>query len=237
MASEPVPPKPITNIWRPDLTRLPALSPARLALRRGARLLARGLVSLLTRTTFTGLERLPRHKPYLIAINHLGDADAVVLLAAFPVGPEVLAKIEMLRFPVIGTLMDWYGMIWLHRGQPDRRALRAALEALRQGRPVLVAPEGRYSLAHGLERGGEGAAYLAAKSGVVVIPVALTGTENAAVYGSLRHFRRPRLSVAVGEPVALAPVRRGLSGLEENTQRIMEALAALLPPEQRGAYS
>ncbi len=235
MASEAIPPKPITEIWRPDLTRLPALSAARLAFRRGMRLVARLLLGLLTCTSISGLEHLRGRSPALFAINHLGDADAVALLAAFPVGPEVLAKIEMLHFPVVGKLMDWYGMIWLHRGQPDRRALRAALAAFAQGRSLVVAPEGRYSLAEGLEPGGKGAAYLAAKAHVPVIPVALTGTQNASVYGSLRRLQRPRITVTVGEPIILGPAEDRQS-LAADTQRIMQRLAGLLPTDYRGAY-
>ena len=236
MASEALPPKPITDIWRPDLTRLPPLSAGRRLFRQTTRLLARVLLRLLTRTTMSGLEYIPRRGPVLFATNHLGDADAVALLAAFPVGPEVLAKIEMLHFPMVGRLMDWYGMIWLHRGRPDRRALRSALEAFQQGRSVVVAPEGRYSLAHGLEPGGKGAAFLAEKAGVPVVPVALTGTENSKVYGSLRRLRRPEITVIIGEPIVLPLRHDDRLGLEEDTRRIMQALAALLPPAYRGAY-
>jgi 1-acyl-sn-glycerol-3-phosphate acyltransferase len=235
MSSEAIPPKPITEIWRPDLTRLPRLHAPRLLFRRAARLVARLLLLLLTRTTISGLEHLPRDRPVLFATNHLGDADAVALLVAFPVGPEVLAKIEMLHFPVVGKLMDWYGMIWLHRGQPDRRALRAALEAFEQGRSLVVAPEGRYTLAEGLEPGGNGAAYLAEKAQVPIVPVALTGTQNGLVYGSLRRLKRPRITVTIGPPIILAPGGARQS-LDMHTQRVMQALASLLPPEYRGVY-
>jgi 1-acyl-sn-glycerol-3-phosphate acyltransferase len=234
--SSPIPPKPITDIWRPDLTRLPSLHLARRLFRRAARLLAILLLRLLTSTSISGLEHFPSRAPALLTTNHLGDADAVVLLAVFPVGPEVLAKIEMLYFPVIGNLMDWYGMIWLHRGRPDRRALRAAIEALEHRRSVVVAPEGRYTLAGGLEPGGNGAAYLASMTRVPVIPVAMTGTENSNVYGSLRRFRRPQITVTIGEPVRLPAAGDDHSSLDADTRRIMQALAALLPPSYRGVY-
>ncbi len=236
MDSPPLPPKPITEIWRPDLTRLPVLSTGRRLFRRGARLLALLLLRLLTRTRIAGLDHLPTHTPVLFATNHLGDADAVVLLAVFPIGPEVLAKIEMLRFPIVGKLRDWCGMIWLHRGRPDRRALQAAMQAFRSGRSVVVAPEGRYTLADGLEPGGKGAAYLAAKAHVSVVPVALTGTENSNVYGCLRRLKRPDITVTLGEPIELTTPGRSRSELEFDTQRIMRALAALLPASYRGAY-
>jgi 1-acyl-sn-glycerol-3-phosphate acyltransferase len=231
-----VPPKPVTDIWRPELTHLPARTPARRFFRGAARSIARLLLRLLTRTTVSGLENLPRG-PALLATNHRGDADALVLLATLPVGPEVLAKVEMLGFPVIGRLMDWYGMIWLHRGQPDRRALRSALQGFAEGRALILAPEGRYSLTNGLEPGSNGAAYIAARGNVPVIPIALAGTANASVYGSLRRFRRPGITLTVGQPVELLPLGNGHAALDQNTERIMRAIARLLPPEDRGFYA
>jgi 1-acyl-sn-glycerol-3-phosphate acyltransferase len=237
MASGALPPKPITDLWRPYLTRLPSLGFARRIFRHFLHHLARLILRLLTSTTISGQEHLPIRGPALLAVNHLGDADAAILLAALAPGPEVLAKVEMYDFPVVGRLMDWYGCIWLHRGRPDRRALRCALNALEEGRLVIVAPEGRYSLADGLEPGSKGAAYLASRAGVPIIPMALTGTQNENVYGCLRQFRRPRLSLTIGEQLVLGNGKTSRQELERDTQRLMHALAALLPPEYRGAYS
>ena len=236
-AVQPIPPKPISNIWRPELTQLPQLTLSRRFFRRFVRVLARVVIPLLTRSTLSGLEHFPAHGPALLVVNHLGDADAALLLAGLPVAADALGKIEMLyEFPVLGKLMDWYGTIWLHRGRPDRRALRCALQAFEQGRFLIVAPEGRYSLTRGLERGGKGAAYLAVKAGVPVIPIALTGTENRSVYGDLRRLKRPALSLSVGEPLQLMEAADDTGALAENTQRIMETLARLLPEDYRGLY-
>ncbi|MGZ6316207.1 MAG: lysophospholipid acyltransferase family protein [Anaerolineales bacterium] len=233
----PLPPKPVTRIWRPELTQLPRLHFARRIFRRFVRWIARLILRLITSTTITGLQRFPSSGPALLAVNHLGDADAAILLAALPVAPDVLGKVEMIYdFPIVGRLMDWYGVIWLHRGRPDRRALHCALDAFAQGRFLIIAPEGRYSLVKGLEPGGKGAAYLATKANVPVIPIALTGTENANVYSSLRRFRRPHLSITIGERLILRPQADDRLALEEDTRQIMEAIAALLPPDYRGAY-
>ncbi len=196
------PPKPIAAIWRPELTRLPALHRARRLFRGLVRLLARALIRVLTRCSLRGLEYLPNAGPALIAINHLGDADTAIMLAALPVASEVLGKIELLsEYPVLWRLMDWYGTIWLHRGRVDRRALACAVEALADGRIVTIAPEGRYTLTQGLEEGGFGAAYVALRAGVPIIPVALTGTDNGSVYGSLRRLRRAPISLTAGMPL------------------------------------
>lgn len=201
------------------------------------RLLARALILALTRCSLRGLEYLPKEGPALIAMNHLGDTDTAIILAALPVAPEALGKIELLsEYPVLWKLMDWYGTIWLHRGRVDRRALACAVQALTDGRIVTIAPEGRYTLTRGLEEGGFGAAYMALRAGVAIIPVALTGTDNRSVYGSLRRLRRPPISLTVGKPLTIAG-DNSPHALRRATQQIMEALARLLPPEQRGAYA
>jgi 1-acyl-sn-glycerol-3-phosphate acyltransferase len=230
------PPKPISPIWRPDLTRLPPLNAPRRFLRTSLRLLALALVRGVMRPNFQGLQHLPRSGPALIATNHLGDADVALILAALPRPAEALGKIDLLtEYPLIWKLMDWYGMIWVHRGRVDRRALACAVEALHDGRYVVIAPEGRYTLASGLEKGGFGAAYVALHAGVDVIPMALTGTQNANVYGHLRRLKRPTVSLAAGEPLHFAgDDSRG--SLRDATKQIMDAIARLLPPADRGAY-
>jgi 1-acyl-sn-glycerol-3-phosphate acyltransferase len=231
------PPKPVSEIWRPDLTRLPRLNGPRRLLRGFARLLARAVIRICTRAAIKGGGLFPSAGPALVVINHLGDADIPLLLAALPASLDSLAKIELYDLPVLGVLLDWYGVIWLHRGHPDRRALRAALSGLAEGRVLLIAPEGRYTLVQGLEQGSEGAAFLALKADAPIIPVALTGTENRNVYGHLRRLRRARVTLTVGEPFHLMAAAAGPDRMQPGTQQIMESLARLLPEEYRGIYN
>jgi 1-acyl-sn-glycerol-3-phosphate acyltransferase len=230
------PPKPVSTIWRPELVQLPKLTGPRCLYRKVAVGLMKLLARFCLRVSVQGLDNLPRHGPAIVVINHLGEADAAVLLSLFPFMPEVLGKIELYDFPILGKLMDWYGMIWLHRGQPDKRALRAALKGLTEGRIILIAPEGRESLVGGLEEGRGGAAFLAARAQVEIIPVALTGTENAHVYGEMRRLRRAQVGMRVGKPFKLPGQADRHAAIRDGTRQIMENLADLLPVEYRGAY-
>jgi 1-acyl-sn-glycerol-3-phosphate acyltransferase len=157
-----------------------------------------------------------------------------------------LGKIELFDLPILGKLMDWYGVIWLHRGRADTRALRAALAGFAEGRIIIIAPEGRYSVTGALEEGSDGAAFLAYKSGVPILPIAITGTENENVYGHMKSFRRARVNVRVGKIFRLEEQASGgaMNGskdrreaIAEGTHQIMQALANLLPEKYRGAYS
>lgn len=229
-------PKPVTDWWRPDLVALPKLTFAR----RMFRLIARGLAKLLTflflKPVVSGMENFPRHGPALVVINHLGDADVVLLAASIPTTIDGMGKIELNEHWLVGPLFRAYGVIWVHRGRPDRKAIRAALNGLSQGRLVALAPEGRQSLQGGLEEGTEGAAFLAMKSGAPVVPVAMTGTENGNVYGHMRRLKRAPVTLTVGKPFHLKEQADRQKMIREGTSRIMESLASLLPESYRGKY-
>jgi 1-acyl-sn-glycerol-3-phosphate acyltransferase len=224
-------------VWRPELVALPPLTWGRRFARAFLRVLTRVLTAVTMRLTVTGLENFPRRGPALVVINHLGDADVVPLLAMLPFSPiEGLGKIELYDHWFVGPLFRLYGIIWVHRGQPDLKAIRAALEGLAQGRMVGLAPEGRQSVIGGLEEGNDGAAFLALKSGASIVPVALTGTENSHVYGHLKQLKRIPVTLSVGKPFFLRERAERHEAIREGTHQIMESLASLLPESYRGTY-
>ena len=195
------------------------------------------VVFICTKTTIIGRENYPRRGPALVVINHLGDPDAVLVVAALPYFPEVIAKIEIRDFTLLRWLGDLLGVIWVHRGQPDRRAISAALQALRMDRCVIIAPEGRESVSGALEAGTEGAAFLALEAGVPLVPVTLTGSEFRRIENNLKKFRRSRVTVTIGKPFELSVKKKDPGALQEGTRLIMETLAHQLPPEFRGFYA
>lgn len=241
-----IPPKPVSEVWRPDLVRLPKMTRARRVFRSFAHGLMKLVAKLCLNVTTEGVENFPERGPVLVVINHLGDADTPALFSTIPVPPDALGKIELYDLPVLGKLIDWYGVIWLHRGRADTRALRAALDGFTEGRIIIIAPEGRYSLTGALEEGSGGAAFLAYKSGAPILPIAITGTENENVYGRMKKFQRARVHVRVGKMFQLAgqaegAILNGSKGRQEamdvGTRQIMQALASLLPEKYHGAYA
>lgn len=231
-----LPPKPVSEVWRPGLTRLPPLNLKQRIYRKLIRAFVRLVVYLFTKPVGKGLEKFPHEGPVLVVINHLGDADGVLGIAFWPIFTDPLAKIELFDLPILGKIMDWYGVIWLHRGLPDRKALSTCLESLRLGRIVSIAPEGRESPLGALEGGTEGAAFIARKADIPIVPVAITGTENWRIYGNMRKLKRTNVSMTIGDAFRLPQVHDRKTALEEGTRLIMEALACMLPEELRGIY-
>lgn len=229
--------KPKTSKLRPELTHLPKLNLGRRFFRRIADYPIQGVVRLAIRLSIQGKENIPEHGPLLLVSNHLGDADYLIGLAVSPRQIEVIAKVELFDLPIIGWLMNTYGVIWVHRGQPDRHALRAALEGLRAGRVIGIAPEGRESLTGELEEGTSGAAYLALKSGAPILPVTFTGTENRHIFGNLRKLKRSLVTVTIGRTFSIDQTLAGKESIHLATDQIMRTLASQLPDEYQGVYS
>jgi 1-acyl-sn-glycerol-3-phosphate acyltransferase len=187
--------------------------------------------ALFTRPRVTGLEHFPRSGGVLLVSNHVSVADPVILMAVSPRPLVFMAKEELYRPVLARLILHWWGGSFpVRRGQNDVRAVRDALELIRFGDPVVVFPEGtRHPQGLGMAHPGVG--YLATRAGCPVLPVALVGTER--IHGFADLWRRPVFEVRIGEPISLPA--RGISG-EQAVSTIMTRIAALLPPERRGAY-
>lgn len=231
-----MPPKPHTEYTLPDLVSLPRLTRGRRVARRFLNWLVRLVVWLFADVRITGLENIPAKGPLLVVSNHLGDADTFIGMALSPVQVEIVAKIELHEIPLLGALMNAYGVIWIHRGQADRRAIRVIQDALAEGRIVALAPEGRESVTGELEEGTEGAAYLAIKANVPILPITFTGTRNAEVYSNLKRLHRSRVSATIGPVFQLPRDDNWRQSIKQGTQIIMNTLARQLPNEFQGVY-
>ncbi|WP_319462011.1 lysophospholipid acyltransferase family protein [Micromonospora sp. RTP1Z1] len=214
---------------------------------RAAQLLARGIVGAFGHLAVTGdVPAELRRGPLILAVNHIGPFDPVVLAAACRaqgIAPRFMATAGLFRTPVIGPLMRRAGHIRVDRGTTSvHQALDAAAAAVAGGSVILLYPEGRIGLDPGMwpERGKTGAARLALVSSAPVIPVAQWGSHEVLPYrapkGALRGLarallRRPAIRVHFGAPVALRDLHPGTPGAARRaTARIIDAITDDLRP-------
>jgi 1-acyl-sn-glycerol-3-phosphate acyltransferase len=198
--------------------------------------IVRLLVLICTRCTTSGIENTPREGAAIVVFNHLGDADPLIGMTFLQRQAEYFAKAELYKYPILGKIMDAYGVIWVHRGTPDRRALRAALDALNDGRLVGIAPEGRESLTGALEEGTGGAAFLRVNLACQFCRSRIPAPITARLYHNFRHFKRTRVTLTVGKLFKLEAAGDRHEAIQKGTQQIMQTLANLLPAEYRGVY-
>ena len=115
-----------------------------------------------------------------------------------------MGKHTLWKYKPIGRVFTALGGFPVRRGAADREALRKCSEVLAGGEPLVVFPEGMRQSGPEVHDLQEGAAYLAARAGVPIIPVGIGGSEEALVKGS-KKVRRVRISVVAGAPLLPPP--------------------------------
>lgn len=198
----------------------------------------RVLLVTLTRWEVTGRQHVPRRGGLILISNHLNNVDPPILSASLPRRIIFMAKEEVYHSRgIMGVLTRAFGAFPIRRGEVDRRALRQAFRALEQGMALGMFPEGRRSPTGRLQPAQMGTAWIALESGAPILPVAIWGTEGIHRLGDI--LARPRIRVNIGKPFSLpsSPLEKRSARLAQATQTIMEAIAALLPPQYLGAYS
>ena len=187
-----------------------------------------------------GLANIPSAGPVLLVANHRSylDATAVAMVVARAGRTaRFLGKKEVFDAPVLGQIAKALGGIRVDRGTGSDEPLKAAADALRGGQVVAMMPEGTIPRGPAffelVLKGRWGASRLAALSRAPVVPVGLWGTERvwprSARFPDLTNLLDPpTVRIRVGEPVPL-----GYRSSAKDTERIMTAIAALLPAAAR----
>lgn len=210
------------------------------AWRRGRRLalgwytFARGLVLAFClawfRVEFHGREKLPSSGPYVIAPVHRSNLDTLFAGCLRRRRVRFMAKDSLWKYRWLGALCGSLGGFPVSRGTPDREALRACEEAVAGGEPVVLFPEGTRQSGPVLHPLFDGAAFVAARQGVPIVPVGIGGSEWAMPKGS-RRILPVKVVVVVGDPIP--PPARGESGrlprraVGELTERLAVELQAV----------
>lgn len=178
--------------------RGPAFRPAVLS---GVQRMAWRLAEATLTVSLLGRENIPATGPVLLAGNHASFLDGPLVAGSCPRPVRYLIKAELFVGPLTPALL-LLGQIPVHRGRPDRSALREAVAELERGGVVGMFPEGSRGSGQ-LEQVQHGVAYLALRTGVPIVPVACVGTALAMPYGARRPVWRAPVSVSFGEAFQL----------------------------------
>lgn len=199
------------------------------------RAIFRVMARLVCRYSVEGRQHVPETGPLLIVANHLSWFDPMLLGVILRRRVWFFTKVEVFRWPVVGWICRATGQIPVHRGASDRAALEQALAYLREGKALVIFPEGTVERQEQMIAAHPGIAMLALRSGATLLPVAHTGTRRV-----LRSGRGwfPRVQIHIGHPY-IPVLPSGMArkvGLQEITRELMQHIAEMLPPTQRGIY-
>lgn len=167
----------------------------------GCRAVGNRMARTLFSITVTGDEHVPAEGPVLLAGNHSGFVDGPLVFLLAPRPAALLAKAEIFLGPFT-ALFDALGQIPVHRGAPDRAALKRGLAVLAGGGALGVFPEGTRGSGQ-FDEITDGLAYLALRSGAPVVPIAVLGTSAAWPKGNRPPRLRAPVRLVFGPPVTV----------------------------------
>jgi len=183
------------------------------------------------RVRVVGKERIPVGVCLFVA-NHTSSADAPAVVGAIPRRIAVLLKESLFRWPIVGQAFHLARFIPVNRGERDSAivSVEKATEAMKAGQSFLIYPEGTRSPDGRLQEFKKGAAVMAIKAGVPIVPIACSGAHRVMVKRSL--------VIHPGEILVefLDPIDASKYSFEDRhllNERVHNALAAGLPPDQR----
>jgi 1-acyl-sn-glycerol-3-phosphate acyltransferase len=185
-----------------------------------ARVWARGSLAISgARLTVVGSERLGHHPVAVYAANHTSYMDTPVVFSTMPFQFRILAKRELWTLPFIGWYLNRSGQIPIdtENTHTTLSSLGAGVKALRAGMPLFVFPEGSRTPNGAMQPFLAGAAFLAIRAQVPLIPIALTGVYDLLPIHT-RHFYPCDVTLSVGEPIPTTGMT--LRQADELTQRV-----------------
>ncbi|MCD9021229.1 lysophospholipid acyltransferase family protein [Cohnella silvisoli] len=185
---------------------------------RFCRLILRILFWGLYRLEARGISNIPLEGPLILCSNHKSLQDPITLGVWVPRKVHYMAKAELFRIPLFGSLIKAVGAFPVKRGGVSKEAIRTAISLLQEGHVMGIFPEGTRNETVGM--GKRGAVTMAIRSKALVVPVALVG--------NYRPFRK--MLAVYGAPIDLTPYAElgTTESMEEATELIMSRIREML---------
>jgi 1-acyl-sn-glycerol-3-phosphate acyltransferase len=198
---------------------------------RTMRFLIAGGSATAYRARISGRKNLPVTGGYVLAPSHrsMMDIPLAAWLTARPL--RYMGKASLFRIPVLGWFFRTLGGFAVARDGTDRKALRDSMAMLQSGEILLVYPEGTRQHGPKIQTLQPGAAYLALRAGVPILPVGIAGTEEILRSHRVKLPRFRHVAMVVGEPLVGEQRDGGVVPREQVdalTARLHDALQVVL---------
>ena len=182
------------------------------------------------RVDVSGLEHLDPSRPYVVMANHQSVFDTAAIVATLPSSFRFVAKRELTWIPFFGWALAASGHVIIDRANREIsvRSLERAAERVRNGKTVVIFPEGTRARTGELGEFKSGGFHLALAAQVPILPVSVSGSLRITPPRSLR-IESGRIHIHYGEPIPTAGL--GLDDRQRLKQRARDAILAGFEPE------
>ncbi|HEY9556059.1 MAG TPA: lysophospholipid acyltransferase family protein [Acidimicrobiales bacterium] len=155
---------------------------------------------LIGRVEVVGAENVPATGAFVLAPVHRSNVDFALTSIVTKRPMRYMGKDSIWKSRLLGRFVTMLGAFPVHRGSADRDALKACTDIVSGGSPLVMFPEGTRQSGPKVEELFDGTAYVAAKTGVPIIPMGIGGSEAMLPKGA-KLPRRSKLVLVVGEPI------------------------------------
>ena len=186
----------------------------------------RVLFMIIYRLRSSGRELVPRTGPLIIVANHQSNYDPPIIGTVMNDRPSKgIARKTLLESKILGAYISAFGIIAINRGESDLVAIRKAIQELKEGRCVMIFPEGTRTETGDMGEFQRGFWLLVKKSKATVLPIGLDGAFDAYPMGSKPKLRG-WIEVAAGHPISAEELLN--KGEEEGTAYVRSAVESLM---------
>jgi len=155
---------------------------------------------LLGRVEVVGVENVPATGAFVLAPVHRSNVDFALTSLVTPRPMRYMGKDSIWKSRLLGRFVTMLGAFPVHRGSADRDALKACIDIVRGGSPLVMFPEGTRQTGPAVQELFDGTAYVAAKTGVPIVPMGIGGSEAMMPKGA-KLLRPSKLVLVVGGPI------------------------------------
>jgi len=202
--------------------------------RKFVKSVGRIFIRIFFRFDLIGKENFPPDGPYIMAGNHIGSIEALLMVCFAPELIEIIGAGDIPLDPKLAYFADLYGYIPINRGEIDQKGLKLALGVLEKGGVIGIFPEGGIWDPK-IKPAKIGVSWLSSKSNSPIIPIGFVGVKDA-----LRrafHLKFPRMQMKVGQPIFPNQFnnehRSQKETLTQASNFVMKQIEALLPESER----
>jgi 1-acyl-sn-glycerol-3-phosphate acyltransferase len=163
-----------------------------------------GLFMLGVSVAVDGKENLPSETNICYVANHHSMLDIIAFVGPANLWACIIAKAELKKVPIVNLWCAAIGCIFIDRESPHSavKAILAGVEKLKQGKPMLIFPEGTRSKTGQIGDMKAGSLKLATRSKAIIVPITIQGTRDG--LETIHGFRRVHARLSIGKPIPTA---------------------------------